>query len=287
MEARLQRRVQRYGWDKAAPCYEQSWHRQFAPAQTRLLALAALRPGERVIDVACGTGLVTFAAAAAVGPEGTVVGTDISDAMIAHASTRAAGLRHDLRFERMDAEELTLPNATFDVALCALGLMYVPDAAKAIAEMTRVIVPGGRIVAAVWGQRSRCGWAEVFPIVDARVRSDVCPLFFALGTGDRLATVFRDAGLTDVVTERMHTRLDWASPDEASGAAFIGGPVALAYSRFDDETRQAVQNDYLKSIEPWRSGAGYQVPGEFVIVSGRRRAQVQRLDSSDSKERCA
>ena len=101
MEARLQRRVQRYGWDKAAPCYEQSWHRQLAPAQTRLLALAALRPGERVIDVACGTGLVTFAAAAAVGPEGTVVGTDISDAMVAHARTRATGITHDLRFERI------------------------------------------------------------------------------------------------------------------------------------------------------------------------------------------
>jgi ubiquinone/menaquinone biosynthesis C-methylase UbiE len=287
MEARLQRRVQRYGWDKAAPCYEQSWHRQLAPAQTRLLALAALRPGERVIDVACGTGLVTFAAAAAVGTEGSVVGTDISDAMVAHARTRATGITHDLRFERMDAEELTLPDATFDVALCALGLMYVPDVGKAIAEMTRVIVPGGRVVAAVWGQRSQCGWAEVFPIVDARVRSDVCPLFFALGTGDRLATVCRDAGLTDVVTERIHTRLDWASPDEACGAAFIGGPVALAYSRFDDGTRQAVHNEYLKSIEPWRSGAGYQVPGEFVIVSGRRPAQVQRLDNSDSQERCA
>jgi ubiquinone/menaquinone biosynthesis C-methylase UbiE len=287
MEARLQRRVQRYGWDKAAPCYEQSWHRQLAPAQTRLLALASLRPGERVLDVACGTGLVTFAAAAAVGPEGTVVGADISDAMIAQANTRAAGLRHDLRFERMDAEELTLPDATFDVAMCALGLMYVPDVAKAIAEMTRVIVPGGRIVAAVWGQRSQCGWAEVFPIVDARVRSEVCPLFFALGTGDRLATEFRDAGLTDLVTDRIHTRLDWASPDEACGAAFIGGPVALAYSRFDDKTRQAVHTEYLRSIEPWRSGAGYQVPGEFVIVSGRRRAEVQRLDSSDSRERCA
>jgi ubiquinone/menaquinone biosynthesis C-methylase UbiE len=154
MEARLQRRVQRYGWDKAALSYEQSWHRQLAPAQTRLLTLAALRPGERVIDVACGTGLVTFAAAAAVGPEGTVLGTDISDAMVAQARARATGIPHDLRFERMDAEELALPNATFDVALCALGLMYVPDVARALSEMTRVVVPGGRVVAAVWGQRS-------------------------------------------------------------------------------------------------------------------------------------
>jgi SAM-dependent methyltransferase len=165
--------------------------------------------------------------------------------------------------------------------------MYVPDAAKAIAEMTRVIVPGGRVVAAVWGQRSQCGWAEVFPIVDSRVRSDVCPLFFALGTGDRLATVFREAGLIEVVTERIHTRLDWASPDEACGAAFIGGPVALAYSRFDDETKQAVHTEYLRSIEPWRSGAGYMVPGEFVIVSGRRAAEARRLDGPDHKERCA
>jgi ubiquinone/menaquinone biosynthesis C-methylase UbiE len=271
VEAKLQRRIQRYGWDKAAASYEQSWQRPLEAAQTRLLSMAALRPGERVVDVACGTGLVTFAAAAAVGSEGRVVGVDVSDEMIDRSAERARerGLTQ-VRFERMDAEALTLGDQSFDAALCALGLMYVPDPLKAIAEMARVLVPGGRAVAVVWGQRSRCGWAEIFPIVDARVKSEVCPLFFSLGTGDRLGAVFREAGLRDVVTERLQTHLEWASPEEACGAAFAGGPVALAYSRFDETTRRAAHTEYLASIDAWRQGAGYSVPGEFVIVAGRK-----------------
>lgn len=278
MDPRLQRRIQRYGWDKAAAWYEPSWQRQLAPAQTALLALATLRAAERVVDVACGTGLVTFGAADIVGPMGTVLGVDLSEAMVMHARARARERRLDsVLFERMDAEQLVLPDASFDVALCALGLMYVPDADRAVAEMARVVAPGGRVLAAVWGQRNRCGWADVFPIVDARVRSEVCPLFFSLGTCDRLGTVYRDAGLLDVVTTKIQASLAWASPDEACGAAFIGGPVALAYSRFDASTRQAVHTAYLASIEPWRTGTGYAVPGEFVIVAGRKPARPPAL----------
>jgi SAM-dependent methyltransferase len=321
MDARLQRRIQRYGWDKAAAWYEQSWQRQLAPAQGTMLALAELAPGERVVDVACGTGLVTFAAAEAVGPTGVVVGTDISEVMVtlAAARARARALKH-VSFARMDAEDLSqLEDASFDVALCGLGLMYVPDPLKAVREMTRLVLPasaygsfgapgpgsevtsdpGGRVVAAVWGQRKNCGWADIFPIVDARVKSEVCPMFFSLGTGDQLADVFRAAGLVDVVTQRIETRLEWASDDEACGAAFMGGPVALAYWRFDERTRYRVQREYLDSIEQWRiragaagqngqnghtghnvhrdpdedvraSNRGYSVPGEFVIVAGRR-----------------
>ena len=273
MDPKLHRRIQRYGWDKAAAEYEQSWHAQLGPAQSRLLAMAALRAGERVLDVACGTGLVTFAAAAAVGPAGLVMGADLSEVMVERARAQGArlGAGH-IRFERMDAEDLDLPAASFDAAVCALGLMYVPDARKAVGEMARVLAPGGRAVAAVWGHRTRCGWADLFPIVDAQVRSEVCPLFFALGTADRLAAVFEDAGLANVVTERLQTRLQWASAEEACAAAFVAGPVALAYSRFDESTRLAVREAYLASIEPWREGNGYAVPGEFVIVAGVRPA---------------
>ncbi len=96
-------------------------------------------------------------------------------------------------------------------------------------------------------------------------------MFFSLGTGDHLANVFREAGLVDVVSERIETRLEWATDDEACGAAFEGGPVALAYGRFDERTRYRVQREYLDSILQWRRG-GYSVPGEFVIVAGRRLA---------------
>lgn len=122
MEPRLQRRVQRYGWDKAAGDYERYWQEQLEPAQTRLLEMAAIQPGERVLDVACGTGLVTFPAARAASADGHVVATDISQGMIDAAVELAA--QQDLTnitFERMDAEDLRLSNDSFDAALCGPG----------------------------------------------------------------------------------------------------------------------------------------------------------------------
>jgi ubiquinone/menaquinone biosynthesis C-methylase UbiE len=273
MEPRLQRRVQRYGWDKAARHYEGFWRRQLEPAQTRMLELAALRPGERVLDVACGSGLVTFRAAEAVGPDGQVVGTDISSEMVALAGSLAAERgAANVSFERMDAEQMgSLGDEPFDAALCGLGLMYVPDPLRALQEQWRLLKPGGRAAAAVWGQRDRCGWAEIFPITDARVQSEVCPMFFQLGTKDALRQTFELAGFADVTLERLATVLHYDSAEEALGAAFLGGPVALAYSRFDDATREAVHAEYLASIAAYRNGAAYDVPGEFVVALGWKR----------------
>jgi ubiquinone/menaquinone biosynthesis C-methylase UbiE len=269
MEAKLQRRVQRYGWDKAAAYYEQFWARQLEPAQSLLMKIAALQKGEAVLDIACGTGLVTFSVAEAIGPEGKVVGTDLSERMV--DSLRVEAARRNLTnisAQWMDAEDLKFPDHSFDAVLCSLGLMYVPDPLKSLREIRRVLNPGGRAVAAVWGNRKQCGWAEIFPIVDSRVKSDVCPLFFQLGTGSALAIAFEAAGFVDIQTERIQTNLQYDSGEDAIGAAFAGGPVALAYSRFDDRTRKEAHAEYLASIEPYRSASRYDIPGEFVVTSG-------------------
>lgn len=270
MDPRLQRRVQRYGWDRAVVAYEAGWRDQLEPAHSQMLRMAALRPGEHVLDVACGTGLVSFRAAETVGRQGAVVGFDISGEMVETA--RCGASLHDIanvRFERADAEALPLPEASFDAAVCALGLMYVPDPVRALCEMRRLLRPGGRAAAAVWGARRNCGWAEIFPITDARVASDVCPMFFRLGTKDTLARAFEAAGFAGVRAERLSTTLRYASPEDALAAVFRGGPVALAYSRFDEVTRRAVQDEYLASIAAYRSGGGYEVPGEFVVAAAR------------------
>lgn len=269
MEARLQRRVQRYGWDRAAPHYDHCWRQALAPATERLVALAALRPGERVLDVACGTGALSLAAARRVGPEGFVLGTDISQNMVDAAAAMALAL--DLahcRFERCDAEALADDGTPFDAVLCGLGLMYMPDPEGALARMAHRLAPGGRLVGSVWGRRERCGWAGVFPIIDARVESDVCPLFFRLGAQDALAGALRAAGLQAVAMERLPVRLSYACADDACDAALLGGPVALAYARFDDATQRAVRAEYVESIAEFRRGSGYEIPGEFVIGRG-------------------
>ncbi len=275
MDARLQRRVQRYGWDKAVGDYEAGWRVQLEPAQSLMLDMAALRPGERVLDVACGTGLVSFRVADAVGADGAVVGTDISGEMV-KAARRLAAERNigNVRFERCDAEDLRLDDEPFDVALCGLGLMYVPDPVKALREMGRLLKPGGRAGAAVWGARAKCGWAEIFPITDARVASEVCPMFFHIGTGNMLAQSFAEAGFADVRSERLEVTLVYESDDDALGAAFRGGPVALAYNRFDDATKKAVHTEYLRSIAAYRTAEGYRIPGEFVAAAGVKPAPI-------------
>ncbi len=269
MDSKLQRRVQRYGWDKAVGEYEAGWRAQLEPAQSLMLDMTVLRAGERVLDVACGTGLVSFRVIDAVGDNGAVVGTDISGEMVEAARRLAAerGVRN-ARFERFDAEDLKLGDEPFDAALCGLGMMYVPDPVKALQEMRRLLKPGGRAAAAVWGARANCGWAEIFPITDARVASEVCPMFFHLGTRDMLAGCFAEAGFTDIRSERLDVDLIYARDDDALGAAFRGGPVALAYDRFDHATRQAVHTEYLHSIAAYRIGEGYRIPGEFVVAAG-------------------
>jgi ubiquinone/menaquinone biosynthesis C-methylase UbiE len=270
MEPRLQRRVQRYGWNKAAAHYEQFWASQLRPAQDLMLELSALRPGERVLDLACGTGLVTFRAAEAVGSTGTLAATDIAEDMVARVSEEASrrGIAGD--FRRMDAEVLDFPDESFDAVLCALGLMYVAEPLNALREMRRVLAPGGRAAAVVWGERRKCGWAEIFPIVERRTASDVCPMFFALGTGATLARTFEDAGFTHVRAETIAVPIVFPTADDAIGAAFVGGPVALAYSRFSEQERAAAHEEYLASIETHRQGDAYHVPGQFVAVVGRR-----------------
>lgn len=194
--------------------------------------MAKLHPGESVLDVACGTGLVSLRAARIVAPGGGVQGADISDEMVATARERAHTLGiANCRFERMDAEQLAVEAGSVDAVLCALGLMYLPDPERAITEMYRVLRPGGRAVCAVWGERRKCGWADIFPIVDARVQSEVCPMFFRIGTGDCLERAYASAGFVEVQGRHLSSTLDYASAEEACEAAFVGGPVALASSR--------------------------------------------------------
>lgn len=267
MDPKLQTRVQRYGWDLACDDYEPLWQQQLAPARAALLAAATLESGEHVLDVACGTGLLTSEAARLVGAAGQVVGTDLSGRMIDTARRVAPP---NASFQRMDAQKLDLPAASFDAVLCSLGLMYVPDPLAAISEMLRVLRPGGRVVLAVWGERSQCGWAPLFEIVEAEVSSEVCPLFFRLGQQDQLADLCARAGLEVFDYRRLKSTLAYPNARQACDAAFLGGPVALAWSRFNEATRLQVSQRYASAIEPWRHPDGYRIPGEFVIVAARK-----------------
>lgn len=269
MEAKLQHRIQRYGWDAAASVYESEWQLLLAPAQKVLLEMADLQPGMAIVETAAGTGLITFPAAEVVGSDGSVMATDISGEMIKLGNSIA--VKHGLSnvaFQRMNAEALEYEDGRFDRALCALGLMYMPEPRVALSEMKRVLRPGGIASVAVWGERRNCGWADIFPIVDARVHSEVCPLFFGLGAKGALASDLVATGFGHVAERRIRTVLSFDDSHRVVSAIIDGGAVALAAKRFDHSTRQAVDEELLASVERFRNGKRYEIPGEFVIASG-------------------
>lgn len=269
MKPDLQRRVQRYGWDKAAEYYENSWQKQLKPAHDLLMEVSNIQSGENILDIAAGTGLITFRMADKVGTTGKILATDISDEMV----KIGAQLTHskkltNVSFERMDAENLTCTDNTFNLVTCALGLMYFPEPGVSLAEMFRVLKHGGRAVVAVWGSRKKCGWSEIFPIVDKRVSSDVCPMFFNLGESEVIKYPFENAGFKDISIIKIETKLIYSSVEEACEASFLAGPVAMAYARFDEDSRKEAKMEYLNSIELFKTENGYEIPGEFVICSG-------------------
>jgi SAM-dependent methyltransferase len=270
MEAKLHRRVQRYGWDLAVDDYDRHWVPVLRSCSERVIALTDPRPGESVLDVATGTGVAAFLAADRVGAAGRVIATDLSRKMVDAVATRAAARGVvQIQTERVDAEDLSYPDGSFDVAICVLGMMYPADPQRAIEQMARVLKPGGRAAACVWGRRDRCGWREIFPIIDARVESDVCPLFFALGSLGALDYAFERAGFVGRREERVSQTLHWRAADDASAAMLPGGPVALPYSKMTPEQRADVEHDFIESIAPYRNTDGsYDVEGEFVFLLG-------------------
>lgn len=267
MDAKLQKRVQRYGWDRAASSYGALWGEQLQGVQDLLLQLASPAAGQRVLDVACGTGAIAVACARAVGPAGQVLGVDLSEGMIVAAdeAARKAGASN-VRFARMDAESLALPPASFDLVVCGLGLMYCPDPTEAIRQMRAVLKPQGRLAVSTWGRRARCAWAPVLEIVDAEIKTEVCPLFFSLGVPGCLRHTFLQAGFGAAEESVLCTTLDYDSEAQACDAALIGGPVALAWSRFTPDVQRRVRERYAAAIADTAVDGRYRLPVEFVLM---------------------
>jgi SAM-dependent methyltransferase len=270
VDAREFRRVQRYGWDVGSDAYDRSWVPQLAWLTRRCVERAQPRAGERVLDLATGTGVGALAAAVAVGPSGSVTGIDVSERMVALAAARASDARN-VHFERADMEATGGADGGYHAVVCAFGLMFAADSVAAFAELARVTAPGGRVSVCVWGRRSACGFADVFPIVESRSEGDACPLSFLLGAPGALTFALRRAGLEVTAEERVSVTLAWQSADDACDALLEGGAVALAWKNFSPEVRAEVRVAFLATLEPFRRGQRYEVPAEVLFATARKR----------------
>ncbi len=135
-------------YDRVADLFSDFTIRFTTPIAERLAALAAIRAEDNVLDVGAGTGILTFAVGKRLGPQGRVTGVDLSEGMLATARATSSG-RAGVEFARMDAEALTFPDREFDAVVSLYALFHFPDPAKALAEMRRVLKPGGRLALGV------------------------------------------------------------------------------------------------------------------------------------------
>ncbi|MCL2778263.1 MAG: class I SAM-dependent methyltransferase [Polyangiaceae bacterium] len=237
------------------------------------LALAAPRPGERVLEVGCGAGAMIIELAKRVAPGGSVVGIDISEPILAFARERIAKAGVSAEIIVADATTHTF-RADFDLVFSTFGVMFFPEPERAFANLRSALRPGGRMVFVCWRTLAEATvWRVPFeaarevlpqlPSPDPRA-----PGPFSLGDPTRLRTILEGAGLRDV----KHAPLDpllrvGATPDDAAPFAVQSGPLARALMGVSEDSMSAVRAQVRRALAAYETDAGVVLPGTMWLVS--------------------
>jgi ubiquinone/menaquinone biosynthesis C-methylase UbiE len=241
-----------------------------------MIEAAELRPGDRVLELACGTGDVGIAAARRVGPSGHVVVTDVAAEMVAIAAGRVEQAQlTNVSTAVRDIEHVDEPDDAYDAVLCRDGLMFALDAQRGADEIHRVLRPGGRTVIVVWAERSRNPWLGlVFDAVTEQLGFPVPPPGipgpFALGDSDQLQALLTSAGLVDVTVSEIPVPLH--APDFDTWfdrVAMLAGPLAKILASLGVEVRAALLARLRESVERYTTPDGIELPGLALLGSGR------------------
>jgi len=216
-----------------------------APVAADLIKAASLRTGERVLDCACGTGVVTKLAAERVAPGGIVAGVDPNPAMLAVAR---ATTRSDLAIDWHEAaaEELPFPDQSFDVVLCGMGLQFFSDKVAGLREFYRVLVPGGRLVANVPGPTP-----PLFHIMADALARHIAPesasfvhAVFSLHDPDDLRKLSTESGFEEIDVRSTDKSLTLPSPAEFLRQYVSSTPLAATVAQVDEGRRTALENEF-------------------------------------------
>ena len=255
---------------EAAAEYDRAFSHVSAHFLPFLLRALRLVPGQRVLDVATGTGISAQAALEIVGPTGSVLATDISSEMADKARQRLAGLPN-AAIAVQDGQALTLPEASFDAVLCSLGLMFFPDPARGLASFHRVLRPGGRVAVSVKVAPER-SYNFRINVVIARHKpglTNAVARLFALGDEALLKSLFTAAGFVDFeTTTEKHTFMlpsfdAWYGPFERGGAS-----TGQLLASLPGTTRHAIRGEMRRLLND--NGGPVAIEVEHRIASGRR-----------------
>jgi len=221
------------------------------PVSGELLRNAALQPGTRVLDVACGTGVVTRAAAEQVGPTGSVTGIDVAPDMIAVAKTIPAG-GAPITWQEADAASLPVPDEFYDVGLCQMGLMFMEDRAGALGELQRVLTPGGRVVINTPGRIQ-----PLFKAMERAIAENLDPglgafvsAVFSMHEPSALADLLQEAGFGDVTSKEYTVTFDLPGPAEFLWNYINLTPMGPLVADAPEEAKAAMERQVVEAWTP-------------------------------------
>jgi ubiquinone/menaquinone biosynthesis C-methylase UbiE len=261
-------------WDRWGPTLE-SW---LGPATEAMLDAAGVRPGARVLDVAAGTGGQTLAAARRAGPDGHVLATDISPAILeyAAAAARDAGLAN-VETRELDGESLAgLQDGSFDAVISRVGLIYFPDRQRALAEMRRVLRPGGQVAAVVYSTPESNRFFSV-PVAIVRRRAELGPLLpgqpgpFSLSGDGVLADAYEQAGFRDVRVQAVPSPLRMTSAAEClrfERESF--GALHQMLAALDDTGQERAWQEVGEALCGFEGADGFIAPCELLVGAATR-----------------
>jgi SAM-dependent methyltransferase len=246
----------------------------FGPLAHRFLTTMDLQAGERVLDVACGTGIVARLAAPQLGATGRVTGVDLHPGMLAVATAHVPASGAPIDWRVGDAGSLPCAATSYDVVLCQQGLQFFADPAQALREMHRVLRPGGRLGLCVWTRIEHTPFNYAVYTAIARLLGPeaaarlLAP--FALGDPTVLQTLITAAGFHDVVLQVERISRHLAAPDVAIPGYLASTPLAQTVAAFDEAVRTALVREISDALQAYRDHDGLSVPSETAIARAQK-----------------
>ena len=236
------------------------------PLAADLVEAAGLRPGERVLDVACGTGVVARRAAERVGARGAVAGVDVNASMLAVARAAPAPAEPRISWYETPAESMPLPDDSYDAVFCQLGLQFVEDTAAALREMRRVLAPGGRALVSVPRPSRFFGVLEEAFERHVPAGAPFVRMVFSLGDPADLERRVRGAGFRETVVRRETKTVRPPGPREFLWQYVGCTPLTGVLAGAGHEVLAALERDVVSGWQAWQRDGGMSYEQEMLVV---------------------
>lgn len=275
---------QRQMWDNAAAGWQTWWETIERGAQKvsdKIVELADIKPGDKVLDIATGIGEPAVTAARKVMPNGKVFATDISPQMLEIARTRAKslGLDNIIEFRETDAEKLDLPDsstARFDAILSRWGLMFLPNLPASLVRVRQMLVTNGRLSAAVWSAPPKVplldlAFATVRKQINAPAPPPAAPGPFALANVESLKQTFSQAGFKDIKTDTFQITFSFESPESYTRMhQQVTAPIHAMLANHTEEVKKLAWDSITDAVLQYADSHGrVNLDNEVICIVGR------------------